>query len=39
MTGWILLIGALAAVAAGDFIETGAFLISAAAIALGLEEW
>jgi hypothetical protein len=39
MAGWLLLIAGLAAFAAGDFVEAGAFLISAAAIAIGLTEW
>jgi hypothetical protein len=39
MAGWILLIGALAAFTAGDFISAGAFLLAAGAIAVGLTEW
>jgi hypothetical protein len=39
MTGWLFLLAALAAFAAGDFISAGAFLLTAGAISFGLSEW
>jgi hypothetical protein len=38
MTGWWFLLAALAAFAAGDFIEAGAFLLAAGAIAFRLSD-
>jgi hypothetical protein len=37
LAGWLLVIGVLAAFAAGDFLMAGVLLIGAAVIALGLE--
>ena len=38
MTRWLLPIAALAAFAAGDFIEAGAFLLAAGVIAFRLSD-